>query len=294
MKLPNLKSLWMLVAALGFAIMGALVKIGSAKFSSAELVFYRSAFGLIAIYAYIFAKKLPLKTPVMAKQMSRAVVGFVSLVLFFYAISHLALATAITLNYTSPLFLALFMPFFLQKEHQKNLSKKDLYIAVVLGFIGVVALLKPTLQSKDALAGAMGLASGIGAALAYIHVKQLGNVNEPDWRTVFYFTLISTVGAGAWMLLQHFTLVNWSDLPLLIGLGVSATIAQLAMTRAYRTGNTLKVASLAYVTVVLASLLGALLWQEQLSRSEWLAIGLIILSGIISINATNHSTQTTK
>ena len=294
MKLPNLKSLWMLVAALGFAIMGALVKIGSAKFSSAELVFYRSAFGLIAIYAYIFAKKLPLKTPVMAKQMSRAVVGFVSLVLFFYAISHLALATAITLNYTSPLFLALFMPFFLQKEHQKNLSKKDLYIAVVLGFIGVVTLLKPTLQSKDALAGAMGLASGIGAALAYIHVKQLGNVNEPDWRTVFYFTLISTVGAGAWMLLQHFTLVNWSDLPLLIGLGVSATIAQLAMTRAYRTGNTLKVASLAYVTVVLASLLGALLWQEQLSRSEWLAIGLIILSGIISINATNHSTQTTK
>jgi drug/metabolite transporter (DMT)-like permease len=294
MKLPNLKSLWMLVAALGFAIMGALVKIGSAKFSSAELVFYRSVFGLIAIYAYIFAKKLPLKTPVMAKQMSRAVVGFVSLVLFFYAISHLALATAITLNYTSPLFLALFMPFFLRKEHQKSLSKKGLYIAVVLGFIGVVFLLKPTLSSKDALAGAMGLASGIGAALAYIHVKQLGNVNEPDWRTVFYFTLVSTIGAGAWMLLQHFTLVNWSDLPVLIGLGVSATIAQLAMTRAYRTGNTLTVASLAYVTVVLASLFGVLLWQEQLSRSEWLAIGLIILSGIISINATSHSTQTTK
>jgi drug/metabolite transporter (DMT)-like permease len=81
---------------------------------------------------------------------------------------------------------------------------------------------------------------------------------------------------------------------LLLGLGVSATIAQLAMTRAYRTGNTLTVASLAYVTVVLASLFGAILWQGQLSLSEWLAIGLIILSGIISVHATHISTQTTK
>ena len=145
----------------------------------------------------------------------------------------------------------------------------------------------------------MGLLSGIGAALAYVHVKQLGNVNEPDWRTVFYFTLISTIGAGAWMgfswlFWQDFTPVTLSDLALLVGLGVSSTIAQLALTRAYRTGNTLTVASLAYVTVVLASLFGIVLWQEKLSVSEWLAIGLIILSGIISVNATNASSQTTK
>ena len=297
-KLPNWGSLWMLVAALGFAIMGALVKVGATKFSSAELVFYRSIFGLVVIYLYIFAKKLPLATPVMGKQMSRGVVGFVSLVLFFYAIAHLPLATAITLNYTSPLFLALFMPFMLRVEHQKNVShqsaaKKSLYGAVVLGFIGVVILLKPTFTSNDALAGAIGLLSGIGAAIAYIHVKQLGNVFEPDWRTVFYFTLISTIGSGLWLLLQQFTAVTWGDLPLLIGLGLSATIAQLAMTRAYRTGNTLSVASLAYVTVVLASLFGVFFWQEQLSLSEWLAIGLIILSGIISVNTTNNSASNT-
>jgi drug/metabolite transporter (DMT)-like permease len=276
----------MLVAALGFAVMGALVKLGSAKFSSAELVFYRSIFGLLAIYAYIYAKKLPLKTPVLAKQMSRAVVGFISLVLFFYAIAHLNLATAITLNYTSPLFLALFMPFMLHEQ-----PKKILYLAVVIGFVGIILLLKPTLHNNDALAGALGLASGAGAAIAYINVKQLSNLHEPDWRTVYYFTLVSTIASGAWLLLQQFTALSWQDLPLLIGLGVSATIAQLAMTRAYRTGNTLTVASLAYVTVVLASLFGALFWQEQLSISEWLAIGLIILSGVISVNATNSPTK---
>ena len=311
MKLPPLKSLWMLVAALGFAIMGALVKIGAAKFSPSELVFYRSFFGLIAIYAYIYAKKLPLKTPVLYKQMSRALVGFISLVLFFYAIAHLNLATAITLNYTSPLFLAMFMPFLLHQEYKQNLLKRILTVAIIIGFVGVVLLLKPTLHSNDALAGALGLASGAGAAIAYIFVKQLANLSEPDWRTVFYFTLVSSIASGAWMLLSPlfepagatfitgytllsgFTPINSKDLVLLLGLGLSATIAQLAMTRAYRTGNTLTVASLAYVTVVLASLFGVLFWQEQLSNAEWLAIALIILSGIISIYATNAADKKT-
>ncbi len=279
----------MLVAALGFAIMGALVKVGSSKFGSAELVFYRSAFGLVFIYAYIFAKKHPLKTPVIAKQMSRALVGLVSLVLFFYAIAHLPLATAITLNYTSALFLAIFMPFFL---HEK--PKPVLYSTVLLGFIGVVLLLKPILNQRDMLAGALGLLSGMGAALAYIHVKQLGKLNEPDWRTVFYFTLVSTIASGAWILFQSFTPLSWHDMPTLLGLGLSATIAQLAMTRAYRTGHTLIVASLAYTTVIFASFFGVIFWQESLSLSEYFAIGLIMLSGIISVNATNTSPPTTK
>jgi drug/metabolite transporter (DMT)-like permease len=286
MKLPPLGSLWMLVAALGFAVMGALVKVGASKFSSAELVFYRSAFGLVAIYIFIFSKKLPLKTPVMGKHMSRALVGFVSLVMFFYAIAHLPLATAITLNYTSPLFLAAFMPFML---HEK--PKKMLYWAVLLGFTGAVLLLKPSFATEDALAGTIGLLSGMGAGLAYIHVKQLGNLNEPDWRTVFYFTLVSTIGGGIWMLLHHFHPIAWQDLPILIGLGISATIAQLALTRAYRTGKTLTVASLAYVTVVISSFFGVLFWNEHLSTSEWIAIGLIILSGIMSVRITANTTS---
>jgi len=58
------------------------------------------------------------------------------------------------------------------------------------------------------------------------------------------------------------------------------------MTRAYRTGNTLIVASLAYTTVIFATLLGAFFWQEQLSLSEYIAIGIIILGGVISVNST--------
>jgi drug/metabolite transporter (DMT)-like permease len=277
-------SLWMLVAALGFATMGALVKVGSVKFSSAELVFYRSLFGFVMIYSLIRAKRLPIQTPHFKKQIARALLGFVSLLMFFYAIAHLPLATAITLNYTSPLFLAAFMPFMLHEQ-----PKKILYLALAISFIGVVLLLKPSFAAKDLLAGLMGLCSGIGAGLAYLHVKQLGNLHEPDWRTVFYFTLISTIGAGIWMLFDKVSSIGWQDLSVLIGLGASATIAQLALTRAYRTGKTLSVASLSYATVVISSIFGVMFWGEHLSVSEWLAIGLIIASGMISIYSTQNA-----
>ncbi len=73
---------------------------------------------------------------------------------------------------------------------------------------------------------------------------------------------------------------------ILAGLGTTATLAQLAMTRAYRTGKTLVVGSLAYSTVIFASLWGILLWQEILPLSSWLAIALIVLSGVISLRTT--------
>lgn len=279
----------MLVAALGFSIMGALVKIGAQKFSAAELVFYRSVFGLVAIWFYILVVQLPIATPHLGKHVSRALLGFGALVLFFYAIAKLPLATAITLNYTSPLFLAALTPFMLNEK-----PKKILLIALLVGFIGVSLLLKPTFDKDHWFAGLMGLLSGIGAALAYVHVRQLGQLNEPDWRTVFYFTLISTLGAGMWMLFDDFQPVTWDDLAVLGGLGLTATIAQLALTRAYRTGETLVVANLAYVTVLLASLFGIWLWDEHLSLDAWLAIGLIIVSGMMGIASANNKQTATQ
>lgn len=281
MTLPRLGSLWMLVAALFFAIMGVLVKIGAQKFSAPELVFYRSFFGLVAICALAYARRLPLTTPLLGKQVWRAILGFISMLLFFYAISALPLATAITLNYTSPLFMAMILPFMLHER-----PRKLLFAAIFLGFIGVTLLLRPSLHVDELIAGALGLLSGLLAGIAYINLTQLGRAGEPDWRTVFYFSLVSTIGGGLWMLLHDFSLPAWRDLPLLLGIGVSATIAQLAMTRAYRTGSPLAVGSLAYTTVVLASLFGIALWGETLSPDRWLAVALIVLSGIISLRAT--------
>ncbi|SNR70267.1 EamA-like transporter family protein [Methylobacillus rhizosphaerae] len=270
----------MLVAAFFFAIMGVLVKLGAEKFGSAELVFYRSLFGLVFITIMTRYYKVTLKTPLIRTHMKRAILGFISLLCFFFSISELPLATAITLNYTSPLFLAMAIPFML---HEK--PRKSLILAVIIGFIGVALLLKPSLHIEELIAGTIGLLSGAMAGVVYVHVTQLGRAGEPDWRTVFYFTLVCTVGSGLWMLFYHSTALNWQDIPLLLGIGAASTIAQLAMTRAYRTGNPLVVGSLAYTTVLLASLFGILIWGEMLSPDRWLAVALIILSGIISVRS---------
>ena len=181
----------MLAAAFFFAVMGVLVKIASHKFSSAELVFYRSLVGLIFIGSYVSTNRLSLRTKLIKMQMSRSIIGFISMVMFFYAISALPLATAITLNYTSPLAMAAILTIALHER-----PKKILIIAIITGFLGVTLLLKPSIHYGELIAGGLGLLSGLLAGWVYVHVAQLGRAGEPDWRTVFYFSLVCTLGGG--------------------------------------------------------------------------------------------------
>jgi len=268
----------MLVSGFLFGCMGVLVKLSAAHFSSIELVFYRSIIGFLIICAIVSARRLPLFTLCWKNHCWRGLSGLGSVLMFFYCITQLPLATAVTLNYTSPLFLTLLTTIIL-KDHFHWL----LAVAVVLGFVGVVILLRPFLQEDQWSGGLIGLASGFFAAIAYLNIKQLSNLGEPDWRVVFYFTLISTIITFIWMLFDTFHPVTLVNFLLLLGIGITATLAQLALTRAYRTGKILVVGALAYSTVVFASLWGILIWGEVLSLSSWLGIGLIVAGGLLSL-----------
>ena len=268
----------MLVAGVLFACMGALVKIGSTSFTSSELVFYRSLFGLIIVFLMLRRAQVALPTPHWRGHLWRGLSGTVAMMLFFYCITVLPLATAITLNYTSSLFLSALTVLVLKDKFHLPLSS-----ALALGFSGVALLLHPTLEHDQLLPGLLGLISGLLAGVALLNVRQLGMLGEPGTRVVFYFNLIATLISGAWMLRDTLHPVAYTDLPLLVALGASATFAQLAMTRAYRTGQTLVVGSLAYSTIVFSALLGLLFWNELLSASAWLGIVLIIASGMLSL-----------
>lgn len=269
---------WMLVAGGFFACMGALVKLGAATFTSAELVFYRSLFGLLTLLGIAYFGRKPLATQQWKPHLWRSLSGFAALILFFHAISQLPLATAVTLNYTSPLFLALLTFIFLRNE-----AKPMLLLSIIIGFCGVALLLQPSFSAGAWRPALMGLCSGLLAGIAYLQVTQLGRLGEPEWRTVFYFTLVCALGSGLWMLLLPFHPPAIKDGLLLIALGACATIAQLAMTRAYREGNPLVAGSFAYSTVLIASLIGVTLLQEKLPGLSWAGIALIIVSGIASL-----------
>jgi drug/metabolite transporter (DMT)-like permease len=271
--------LWIIVATFFFSLMGAFVKLGATHFSSIELVFYRSLVSLLFLCIYIGISQKEIKTPHLRKQIDRGVVGFLSLAFFFYAIAHLNLGSAMTLNYTSPIFLGFFLPFI---SHQK--IKKSILLCTITGFVGALLILDPHGEWQSWFAGLIGLISGIGAALAYIHVIQLSKLNEPDWRTVFYFTLISTLGAGLWMSFTDYQRLIWDDIGILIPLGLSATIAQIAMTRAYRLGNSLVIGALSYLTIVFSGVISLLYFNEAMRMEDILGTMLIIVSGAIASN----------
>jgi len=268
----------MLVAGLLFGGMGVFVKLGAPYFSYVELVFYRSFFGLLLSYVILRQQRDSIATRHWRTHLWRGISGSVALALFFYCITVLPLATAVTLNYTAPLFLTVFTMLVLKDKFHLPLT-----IAIALGFCGVVLLLRPTLQQEQLLPGLLGLISGFLAGIAYLNVKQLGMIGEPDTRTVFYFSLTASIGSGVWILFDTVHPVTLQGFAILLGLGSTATLAQLAMTRAYRTGKTLVVGSLAYSTIIFASLFGMLLWGETLPLSSWLGMAFIIAGGVLSL-----------
>ena len=277
-----MQSLWMVAASLLFACMGVCVKLGSAQFSAAELVFYRGLVALLLLYAYVSVAGLSLATPHWRTHIARGLAGFVSIVLYFQAIGMIPLAMAVTLNYTSPLFLALLLVYW-----QRERISLRLLVALAAGFLGVILLLRPSWHSEQLAGGLFGLGSGIIASIAYLNVRKLGELGEPEWRTVFYFSLIAAVGGLPWILVD-----SWTDQPLhaidargwllLLGVGGCGALAQLCMTRAYKHGKTMVSASLTYSTVVFASLFGIWVWDERLPLVAQLGVGLILVSGILA------------
>ena len=279
----------MLLAGLLFACMSALVKYSAPHFSSNELVFYRSLFSLLIVVAMLRQHRVSLRTRHWRGHLWRGLSGTLAMMLFFYCITVLPLATAITLNYTSSLFLSALTVLVLKEKFHAPLSS-----SLVIGFAGIILLLHPTLAQDQLAPGLLGLVSGLLAGIALMNLRQLGVLGESGMRVVFYFNLIATLGSGAWMLQYPPHRVTFDTLPPLVAIGACATFAQLAMTRAYRTGQTLVVGSLAYSTIVFSAMFGLLFWQELLTPAAWFGIALIIVSGMLSLRLSPHPSELKK
>ncbi len=273
-------SSWMLLAGASFALMGVWVKLAAQWFSSVELVFYRSVFGLVVVLGMLTLHQGPRAMarvfgPHLMLHLRRGLVGFVALATFFYSLTMLPVSVAITLNYTSPLFLTLLMPLWLKES-----IRPAQYAAVALGFAGVVLLLRPWEAHGDLTAGLIGLFSGLMAGVAYVHVRALGRLQEPEWRTVFWFAAVSCAGGALFASVQGWHSDIRPHLTLLLVLGLTATVGQLAMTRAYRRGRTAVVAAFSYSTVVFSSLLDVIIWQEDIMATAWAGMAITVVAGV--------------
>lgn len=270
----------MVGATFVFAVMGALIKLAAARYSVFEIVFYRGLVATVAMGAWVALTGRNVGSSRLGLHASRSVVGVTAMAIWFHTIGVLPLGTAVTLNYTSPLFMALIVTLGGWIGGRRVAGRAWLNVAIVASFAGVVLILQPTVERNHSLEFALGLLSGFLGALAYLQVRKLGRMGEPPWRTVFWFSVVCTVFGGGAASMTGWNALGASDATQLLLIGALASVGQLMMTRAYAGGNTLRVANLQYVGVVFATSIGWFAFGDRFDWHELAGMLLIVASGL--------------
>lgn len=273
-------ALWMLLGAFAFATMGVCVKYASEHFHAAEMVFYRGLISTVLMGVMMRWRHIQWRTRYPSAHAWRSVSGVVSLTAWYYAIAALPLATAMTLNYMSGVWVGAFLIGTQLMLRRQVHHQGPLMLAVLASFAGVVMILRPTLEQNQLFAGLVGLMSGLVSALAYLQVTSLGRLGEPEDRTVFYFSMACALAGALSMVTLGASPWRWDIGIWLLPMGVLATVGQWCMTRAYRQGATLVVANLQYSGIIFGATYSLLLFGDQIPLVGWLGMLIIIVSGI--------------
>jgi drug/metabolite transporter (DMT)-like permease len=266
----------MIVAAVLFAGMGAFVKRAAAELPNEMVVFFRSAFGLLALLPWLLRRDAPsLRTQRLGAHVGRSLIGLGSMACFFYAIPRMPLGEAVLLNYSAPLFIPLIAWAWLREPVSARL-----FAVIGLGFIGIALILKPGLGLFTP-AAIIGLISGVLAAIAMTGARELTRT-EPSTRIVFYFTLTCTLASSVPLLWAWNTPPAHLWMPLL-GAGVCASAAQLFMVRAYALAPASQSGPFMYATIVFAALLGWMVWGEVPDLLSLVGAVVVCAAGVLMI-----------
>lgn len=282
----------MLLATFLFSIMGVCVKLAADYYTTAEIVCVRGLVGLIFMGILTWQQGGSLRTNYPMEHLWRGVIGVVSISMWFYSLASLPLATGMTFNYAAPIWIAAII-FVVGVWQGKTRFEWGMTTAIIASFIGVLLMLRPAFDAEQVVPSLIGMSSGFIAALAYLQVRKLGLLGEPEYRVVFYLSVTSVIGG---LLAQALLPESFSahlpprngpifghhgiGLLTLLAIGTTATVAQVAMTRAYRLGKTLVTANLQYSGIIFASMWGILIWGDLLDWQSWAGIILILASGI--------------
>ncbi|WP_162146580.1 DMT family transporter [Pelistega indica] len=270
----------MLLASFFFAGMGAAIK-GSLEYgvSLPIVIFFRGLPSVICIAIWAMLTKNTLATQYPVAHLKRNVLGTTSMWFSFYALGQLPLATSTSLGYTSSLFIGLYVVFFSSQFH-KDYPK---LIAILLGFWGIVLVLKPSISEGQWFGAGAGMLAGLFSAFAMFQVKSLGKLGEPVWRTVFYFSCMVIFSGLVMMDYHELFQLSWQAYGLLVLAGLLGQFGQLAMTEAYGHGSAVIAAVLQYSTIIFSTILGMVFWNNVPDIIAWVGMATIIIAGILVV-----------
>jgi len=243
-------------STLVFTLMLVLVKLASERLPPGEIVFARSAFAVLPIVLMLLWQR-ELSTALVTRNfpghLGRALIGVVSMTLWFAALGLLPLAEALAISYASPLILVVFAALLL-----KETVRVYRWTAVAIGLAGILVILWPRLalarsgavSSAKVLGAALALASAVSMALAAVTVRRLV-LTESTGSIVLYFSLIASACAllsapFGWLVPTPF------EAMLLVGAGLLGGVGQIMITTAYRHGDASVIAPFEYASLVWA------------------------------------------
>lgn len=277
---PHRAALLVLSSALLFALMGGFIKHLSQQLSVEMVVFFRNLFGLLVLMPWILRRGFTqLRTRHLHLHLLRSLFGLSAMYCFFFAIAHLHLAEAVLLNYTAPIYIPLLAWWWLKEPAPRNL-----YGALLLGFLGIALILKPGIDifKVEALVGVL---AGVLTAGAFVSLRHMAQ-SEPPLRTVFYFGLIATLVSAVPLLWTWQTPPAGLLLTLLLMGGV-ASAGQLLLTRAYTYAPAAWVGSFTYTIVPLSAVVGWWGWDETPDTLSLLGALLVVCAALVVLRLGN-------
>ena len=269
----------MVLSAFFFSVMSLLVKLVGDRIPSQEVVFVRAAVSMAVAYVLVRRARPGNWGTRKGLLLLRGLMGFAALSCFFYAIIHLPLADATVLQYTNPVWTA-WLGWWLLGE---ALSRGEAALSV-LGLAGVLLVARPTFLFGGAAhlnptAAAVGVAGALFSASAYVSVRRLARTEHP-MIIVFYFTAVTVPASFPGMLL-HAVVPTARELLLLAGVGVTAVLGQLYLTRGLQLEPAGRATAIGYVQIVVAATWGILLFREYPEPLSLLGAALVLVSVIV-------------
>ncbi|MGF1612251.1 MAG: DMT family transporter [Kiloniellales bacterium] len=257
-----------------FAVMDGLVKWLGAGYPTMQIVFFRSLFAFVPLAVFIFrdgiGPALRVRDP--WGHALRCGIGIVAMTVFFYAYANMPLADVIALAFAAPIFVtALSVPLLGERVGMRRWS------AVLVGFGGVLIMVQPGGGMFDPLAGLV-LFGTVFYALAMILVRKLART-ETNTSIVFYFTLACTLLAAGFLPFQWVT-PSWSDLAMLIAVGLIGGLAQITMTMAFRYAEVAVIMPFEYSAMIWAVAIGFIFWGELPGLNIWIGVAVVMASGL--------------
>lgn len=276
------QSLWSVAAAACFSLMAACVKYCNDIFGPLELVFYRSTFTALFVFICVSLRGDSLKTKYPMLHLKRDVLGFSSVAIWFFTLGMLPLGTNITLTYSTPLFLAL--NFILLAFIKKEKPQWPLIGSILLGFIGIVVIMRPTFLTGEASAAFLCLFVAFIDLFGYWQVRFLGRAKEPSWRVVFYYSLFCAVGSlfGVLFFEKGFHTPTLQAASAAVLMCFFATAGMLTSTRAWIGGNMLLVSCLGFSAIPFSELIGIFFFKNTPDLLSLIGMAIVAIAGIIA------------